>query len=100
MNKRQRKKRKKQVYLEGLERGNRYLADLVSRKIEETNKLRAGLSQIIELYHSYLAVICEAFGGNIEISKSRAAALREEYELEAKDDGDMLQLKVRKREQE
>lgn len=54
MKKRYKKKRKQQQYIEGLERGNQYLADLVGRLMEEKVAMQKGLKQIEDIYRMYL----------------------------------------------
>ena len=99
MKKRLRKKRKKQVHLEGLERGNRYLKNLTERLLQERVAIQKGTGQIIDLYHSLLTAICVNCGGSLEIDKGKAAELRDRYELDARSDADRIVLKLKEREQ-
>lgn len=100
MKKRYKKKRKQQQYIEGLERGNQYLADLVGRMMEEKAAMQRGLQQIESCYQRYILVLVNDLGGEVIIDRVAMAELNDKAELIAQIEGnDKIGFTVMDREQ-
>ena len=69
MKSRTKKKRKKQQYIEGLERGNQYLADVVGRLMEEKASVENGYRQLQRMLEGYMVVLVNDAGGEVGIDK-------------------------------
>ena len=89
MKKRYKKKRKRQQYIEGLERGNQYLADLVGRLMEEKLSMENGYRQLERMLEGYMMVLVNDFGGEVGIDKEvLEKMMRENYMVcERREDG-------------
>ena len=100
MKKRYKKKRKQQQYIEGLERGNQYLADLVGRLMEEKMIMQKGLQQIESCYQRYMLVLVNDLGGEVIIDRVAMAELNDKAELIAQiEEDDKVWFTVMDREQ-
>lgn len=100
MKKRYKKKRKQQQYIEGLERGNQYLADLVGRLMEEKMTMQRGLQQIESCYQRYILVLVNDLGGEVIIDRVAMAELNDKAELIAQiEEDDKIGFTVMDREQ-
>ncbi|MBQ5589585.1 MAG: hypothetical protein IIU70_05500 [Anaerotignum sp.] len=89
MKKRYKKKRKQQQYIEGLERGNQYLADLTGRLMEKIGVLERGHLQALKLMEAYMMVLVSSDGGEVGIDKEvLERMMRENYMVcERREDG-------------
>lgn len=100
MKKRYKKKRKQQQYIEGLERGNKYLADVVGRLMEEKAVMQKGLKQIESCYQRYILVLVNDLGGEVIIDRVAMAELNDKAELIAQiEEDDKIGFTVMDREQ-
>ena len=100
MKKRYKKKRKQQQYIEGLERGNQYLADLVGRLMEDKATMQRGLQQIESCYQRYILVLVNDLGGEVIIDRVAMAELNDKAELIAQiEEDDKIGFTVMDREQ-
>lgn len=81
MKKRYKKKRKQQQYIEGLERGNRYLEDVVGRLMQEKITTQNAFKQIEDIYKGYLMAFVESNLGEVGISAELVNSLMKQYDL-------------------
>lgn len=82
MKKRYKKKRKQQQYIEGLERGNQYLADLVGRLMEEKVAMQKGLKQIEDIYKMYLQMFVYLHDNEVGVSVEEMKRVNQTYSLD------------------
>ena len=89
MKARTRKKRKKQAYIEGLERGNQYYADLIGRLIKDKNAERKAFDQLTKVLEGYMMVLVNDAGGEVGIDKEVLDRMMEENYMvyEKREDG-------------
>ena len=89
MKARTRKKRKKQAYIDGLERGNQYYADLIGRLIKDKNAERKAFDQLTKVLEGYMMVLVNDAGGEVGIDKEVLDRMMEENYMvyEKREDG-------------
>jgi hypothetical protein len=81
MKARTKKKRGQAKKIEALERGNRYLADVVGRLMQEKANVQTAFKQIEEIYHGYLMAFVESNLGEVGISAELVNNLMKQYDL-------------------
>ncbi|MDO4531277.1 MAG: hypothetical protein Q4C06_04780 [Bacillota bacterium] len=94
MNRRIRKKRKKQREWEGLQRGNRYLAEVIGRLTAEKEALRQEVKGTERLYELFFMAAVRRWGGSLFLSTETAAELSEGWTLKIEGAEDGLWLKT------
>ena len=94
MKKRYKKKRKQQQYIEGLERGNQYLADLVGRLMQEKANIQTAFKQIEDIYQGYIVTIVKDLGlhGGVVIPREHIKEVMAEYKLQCEADEERIWL--------
>lgn len=94
MKKRYKKKRKQQQYIEGLERGNQYLADLVGRLMQEKANIQTAFKQIEDIYQGYIVTIVKDLGlhGGVVIPREHIKGVMAEYKLQCEADEERIWL--------
>ena len=102
MKKRYKKKRKRQQYIEGLERGNQYLADLVGRLMQEKANIQTAFKQIEDIYQGYIVTIVKDLGlhGGVVIPREHIKEVMAEYKLQCEADEERIWLKAMDKEEE
>ena len=95
MNKRQRKKRKKEQYLLGLERGNRYLQEVIGRLLAEKSRAAAQLQGVEAVYQSYLLALCGGGQRFIPFAEAERLAAGFMLAVERQEDGIWLRTQER-----
>lgn len=99
MKKRYKKKRKQQQYIEGLERGNQYLADAVGRLMEEKMMVSDALAQIESIYQGYLTTIIKDLETGIKINREHMKEVMENAKLSCWADDENIYMGVVEKEQ-
>ena len=102
MKSRTKKKRGQAKKIDALERGNKYLADVVGRLMQEKANIQTAFRQIEDIYQGYIVTIVKDLGlhGGVVIPREHIKEMMAEYKLQCEADEERIWLKAMDKEEE